>query len=292
MTFRKGDVLSQRLVVAGARHIVRRQAHRLPHPRYRPGGPRQVRGRSATGGLGQNGEMAEVIGKVAVVRVGPVQTHRWDGREVRSGAVKAPVTGRVHLGPEGLDGDGQADLRVHGGPEKAMLLYNGAHYPQWRQEQGLDLPDGALFENLTLTGPADGLPGPDESTVVLGETWRIGTTLVQISQPRSPCWKLAKRWGIKDLVLRVQATGWCGWYVRVLETGDLGAGDEVLRVDRPGDTPTLADVFRVVNVDTRDLAGAVRLVDAPGLPDRWRTKLRARLAGERQDDSARIHGPG
>lgn len=236
--------------------------------------------------------MSETIGKLATVRVGRVRTHVWGGREVPSGAVKAVVQGRVRLGPEGLTGDEQADLKNHGGPEKAMLLYAGEHYPRWRQEEGLDLPDGALFENLTLTGPAAGFPGPAETTVVLGETWRIGTTLVQISQPRSPCWKLARRWDIKDLVLRVQRRGWCGWYVRVLEPGELGAGDDVLLVDRPDAAPTLAEVFRVLNVDTHDLAGAARIVDAPGLPARWRAKLQGRLAGEQQDDSARLEGPG
>lgn len=233
-----------------------------------------------------------VLARVLAVRVGRVRTHLWDGREVVSGAVKDAVDGPVRLGTLGLAGDEQADTRVHGGPDKAVLLYAAAHYPRWAADEGLDLPVGGFFENLTLTGPDEHTPGPDETTVVLGETWRIGTALVQVTQPRSPCYKLAKRWGIPDLVLRVQRTGRTGWYVRVLAEGEVAAGDVVECVDRPAGAPTLAEVGRVMNVDTRDLAAAARLVDAPGLPERWRDKLRARLAGEQQDDSARLEGPG
>lgn len=232
-----------------------------------------------------------VIAVVAAVRTGRVRTHLWSGREIDSGAVKTPREERVMLRTLGFDGDEQADLRVHGGPDKAALLYAQHHYPRWRSEQGLDLPEGALFENLTLADPPGGT-GPDETSAVFGEVWRIGDAVVQISQSRSPCYKLAKRWDVPDLVLRVQSTGWSGWYVRVLAEGEVGAGDTVQRLDVPVSAPVLAEVARVMNVDKDDLEAARRLVDAPGMPERWRTQLRERLEGKQRDDTARLTGEG
>lgn len=252
-----------------------------------------------------------VIAVVAAVRTGRVRTHSWGGRDIESGAVKTPVQGRVMLRTLGFDGDEQADTKVHGGPNKAVLFYAGHHYPTWRSEQGLDLPDGALFENITLRAPgsvSDHVPdsvtdpvpnsaagyadGVDETSVAFGEVWRLGDAVVQITQSRSPCFKLARRWGVKDLVVRVQNTGWSGWYGRVLVEGEVGAGDTVQRLHVPDDAPQLAEVARVVNVDKRDLEGARRFVDAPGIPDRWRQQLRDRLAGKAHDDTARLTGEG
>ena len=135
-----------------------------------------------------------VVAVVSAVRTGRVATHTWEGRRVDSGAVKSPREEGVMLRRLGLDGDEQADTRVHGGPGKAVLLYAAHHYPRWRAEEGLDLPEGAFFENLTLADPPGGV-GPDETGAVLGEVWRVGRAVVQITQPRSPCYKLAKRWG-------------------------------------------------------------------------------------------------
>lgn len=228
-----------------------------------------------------------IIARVASVRIGAVRAHGWGGRTVESAAVKQPVDGPVFLGPLGLAGDEQADTVNHGGPDKAVLLYAQHHYPRWASEQGLDLPDGALFENLTLADVAG--VGPDETTVVLGERWRIGEAVVEVTQPRSPCWKLAKRWGVKDLVLRVQDTGWSGWYARVLEPGLVAGGDPVELLDRP-DEPTVGEVSRVVNRDKLDLEAARALLRSDLLPPRWRSKLERRLAGVLEDDSARTDG--
>jgi len=230
------------------------------------------------------------VATVAAVRTGRVRTHQWAGRAVPSAAVKDEVAEPVWLDTLGLAGDEQADRRNHGGPDKALLVYAGHHYPRWRLDEGLDLPFGAFFENITLAGVA-GRPGPDETTVVLGETWRLGGAVVQVSQPRSPCYKLASRWGVADLVVRVQRTGWSGWYVRVLAPGLVTKGDAVELLERPVGAPTMAEIARIVNVDKHDLDGARRLVDTPGLPERWHRKLLARLAGATEDDSTRLLGP-
>lgn len=228
--------------------------------------------------------MTGKLGTVDTVRVGSITMHDWGPRGVQSAAVKHPVEGPVNVGSLGLEGDQQADTVNHGGPDKAILVFARHRYDDWRAT-GLDLPDGGFFENLTLD-----VPGTDEQTVVLGETWRIGGIVVEVTQPRSPCFKLARRWGIKDLVVRAQETGWVGWYLRVTRAGQVRAGDEVELLDRPHGAATLAEVSRVMDRDKNDLAAARRLIDDPGMPDRWVAKLRRRLEGAVESDAARTLG--
>ena len=225
------------------------------------------------------------IGTVAALRVGRVVNQPWGPKGVPSAAVKTAVDGPLRLGVLGFDGDEHGDTVNHGGQGKAALAYARHRYDDWRGI-GLDLPDGGFFENLTLDSP-----GTDDGTVVLGETWRIGNATVRVTQPRSPCYKLAKRWGIDDLVLRVQQTGWSGWYLAVVEEGDVGPGDPVTLLDRPAGAPTMAEISRVMERDKDDLDGARRLIDAPGLPARWVTKLERRLAGRPDSEAARLLGP-
>lgn len=229
--------------------------------------------------------MRQRLGTVMAVRVGAAVLQPWGGGGVLSAALKQPVSGPCWLGPLGFTGDEQADTINHGGPEKAVLVFPRHHYANW-ETRGLRFPDGGFFENLTLE-----VPGTDELVVRLGETWRIGGALVQVSQPRSPCFKLAKRWGIPDLVQKVQETGWAGWYLRVITPDYISEGDPVELVERPAQAPTVGEIARVLNRDKHDLAGARRLVDVPGLPERWVAKLRRRLAGAEDSDSARLLGP-
>lgn len=229
--------------------------------------------------------MTGKLGTVAAVRIGRAVTQPWGPRGVPSAAIKHPATGEVAVGRLGIEGDEQADTVNHGGPEKAILVFARHRYDDWRAV-GVDLPDGGFFENLTLD-----VPGTDERTVVLGETWRIGGVVAQVSQPRNPCFKLAKRWGIDDLVLRAQDTGWVGWYLRIIQPGTLGVGDDVELVSRPEDAPTLGEVSRVLNRDKADLEAAGRLILSPGMPERWVAKLERRIAGSVESDAGRILGP-
>lgn len=142
---------------------------------------------------------------------------------------KSPVDGAIELGETNLAGDAQADLRVHGGPDKAVCVYSADHFAAWREE----LPDhacepGAFGENFTVTGQT-------ESTVCIDDVYAIGTAIVQVSQPRGPCWKLARRWKRLDFVRLVAKTGRTGWYLRVLRPGIVAAGQtfELLERSRP-----------------------------------------------------------
>src|SRR5262245_18920406 len=150
------------------------------------------------------------------------------GRRVRTGIFKEPVLFRVRAGRLGLDGDVQADRRVHGGPEMAVYAYDLSGYAHWRRELGEDFPFGQFGENLTVEGIA-------ETEVRVDDVYRIGGALLQVSKPRSPCFKLALRMERPAFPRMFLESGRTGFYLRVLEEGDLGAGDPVKLVSRdPG----------------------------------------------------------
>jgi MOSC domain-containing protein YiiM len=203
-----------------------------------------------------------------------------------TGFFKEPVDGPVFLGRVNLAGDAQADLDNHGGPEKAVNVYQAEHYPYWEQVLGLpNLPPGAFGENFTIKGLL-------ESEVCIGDVFEIGGTLVQVSQPRQPCWKLARRWRVKDLAIRVQQTGRTGWYFRVLREGHLQAGMKLMLIERPcpGWTVTAANAVMHHRIHDREAARA--LAACPVLSSRWREKLEQRAAtGTVGSTSARLNGP-
>lgn len=177
---------------------------------------------------------------------------------------KQPVIGPCWLGRENLAGNRQADTQNHGGPDKAALCYAASHYPDWRSELNRpDFPHGGFGENLTVAGLS-------EQTVCIGDTYAIGAARVQVSQPRGPCWKIARRWRIEDLTARVLASGRTGWYVRVLTEGDVAAGMSVMLFDRPYSAWTVARVNAIIHhrghPDTAALAACPLL--AAGLRDR------------------------
>ena len=143
------------------------------------------------------------------------------GRTVTTGIFKEAVAGRVRLGRLNLEGDGQADLRVHGGPNKAVYAYPSEHYDYWKRELGRsNLVFGQFGENLTVEGML-------ESEVHLGDVFKVGSAVVQVSQPRSPCYKLGIRMGSSGFPKLFLASGRPGFYLRVLEEGEVGAGDPI-----------------------------------------------------------------
>jgi MOSC domain-containing protein YiiM len=138
---------------------------------------------------------------------------------VTTGIYKEPVAGRIMLRRFNLDGDQQADLTVHGGRDKAVYVYPSEHYSVWRTElPGTDLPYGIFGENFTTEGL-------DESSVYIGDRFTIGDAVVEVTQPRLPCYKLGIRFGRPDMPKRFHASGRCGFYLAVLQEGEVGAGD-------------------------------------------------------------------
>ncbi|PRX42781.1 MOSC domain-containing protein YiiM [Planifilum fimeticola] len=181
----------------------------------------------------------------------------------RSGICKEPADGPVWLGKTGLAGDGQADLKHHGGPDKAVLAYAEAHYPLWRKELDLShFTPGATGENFVISRQT-------EEAVCIGDTYRIGKAVVQVSQPRQPCWKPARRWNIRDLTLRMQNTGRTGWYYRVLEEGYVEAGTEVILLDRPYPQWTISRCNEIMYHRRKDRESAAQLAACPLLSESW-----------------------
>jgi MOSC domain-containing protein YiiM len=174
--------------------------------------------------------------RLAAVFVGQPQIHDENGHSWLTSIVKSAVTGAIALGDRNLEGDQQADPTVHGGPEKAVCVYPVAHYARWRAElERDDCAAGWCGENFAVEGQV-------EVDVAIGDVFAVGTAVVQVSQPRGPCWKLARRWQQPDLVKRAVSTGRTGWYLRVLRAGTVAAGDVLHLVDRPFPDWTVARV--------------------------------------------------
>lgn len=226
-----------------------------------------------------------MTGRVLAVRVGRPAPLRTAPAPVLSAYRKTPVSGSVPLGEGGLAGDEQADRRRHGGPEKAVCIYPSEHYHYWHRVLGGRLHPGAFGENLAVAGL-------QEDDAHLGDTFALGSAVVQVSMPRRPCFKVGLVHGRRNLPLLVQSTGRTGFYARVLEPGQIAAGDSLVLLDRPAAAVPVAEVNRVLNVDKHDLRAARQLVECEHLPDRWRDTLERRLRGHAdEDDTARLLGP-
>jgi MOSC domain-containing protein YiiM len=176
-------------------------------------------------------------GTVISVNVGRPQTVRWNGRDERTSIFKEPVPGHLRVRRLGLEGDEQADLTVHGGPEKAVYAYPSEHYAYWRTQLSLaSLPWGSFGENLTLGGFL-------EDKVHSGDELRIGSATLAVTRPRFPCYKLGIRFGSMDMVKKFQDSGRSGFYLRVVEEGEVAAGDDVELIRENKSNPTISEVF-------------------------------------------------
>lgn len=211
--------------------------------------------------------------EILSVLVGKVRPFRGDDEPSAIG--KLPVAGPVAIGPLGLVGDEQADRVHHGGIDKAIHHYPADHYPYWQGELGgvplLGAP-GAFGENITTSGF-------DEQNICLGDRLRLGTALVEVSQARQPCWKLDHRFGRKGVMAKVVTTRRSGWYYRVLEAGQVQAGDMLTLVDRPYAEWPLASLFALlIGGEAKSRVDDLRaLGHVPVLAETWKIR-RAKLA--------------
>ena len=177
--------------------------------------------------------------RIISVNVGRPKLVMRNGEPVSTGIFKEPVAGRVRLRTLNLDGDRQADLTVHGGPEKAVYAYPHEHYPFWKRElPDMDLPLGIFGENFTTEGML-------ESEIRIGDRFRIGSAELMVTQPRMPCYKLGIRFGRTDVIKRFWASERTGFYFSVLSEGEVGAGDEVELIEKNTSGVTVVDVTRL-----------------------------------------------
>jgi MOSC domain-containing protein YiiM len=204
--------------------------------------------------------MAVTRGKVLSVNVGLPREFEYNGRPARSAIWKSPVAGRVAARGVNLAGDDQADRRAHGGPDKAVYAYAGENLGWWAQQIGRPLQYGELGENLTTEGvEVDG--------ALVGERWSIGTTVLEVSEPRVPCWRLGVRMNDKLFPRRFTEALRPGAYLRIVVEGEVGAGDEIQVLERPDHDLTVRDVLRIYAFDKQEVG---RLLTIPKMSESWR----------------------
>jgi len=176
--------------------------------------------------------------KILSIQVGKPKTIEFNGKQITTGIFKDPVSSPVMLRTFNLDGDGQADLKVHGGRDKALYAYSSDAYLEWKKLRPQDeFPSGAIGENLTI----DFLP---EDQIYIGDTYEVGKAIVQVTQPRFPCYKLAAKFQDNEIRKQFMKINRSGVYYRVLQEGFVGVGDEMKLLNREKSTLSIAEVFR------------------------------------------------
>ncbi len=221
--------------------------------------------------------------KISAVLVGqPVAFAR--GKE--SAIAKSPIAGEALIDSLGIAGDAQADLNVHGGPDKAVHLYPQDHYAIWREElsstkaQALLKQPGAFGENLAVSGTT-------EHDACIGDLWQVGNAVLEVSQGRQPCWKLNERFDVPDLSARVQTSCRTGWYFRVIETGLVTAGAPLRLLERPNPAFSIAAVAQLFYHDRRNWPALEALAALPQLAASWRKLVLRRLETHDVEDWSR-----
>jgi MOSC domain-containing protein YiiM len=205
--------------------------------------------------------MATSIGRVLSVNVGAVREFEYNGHPAKSAIWKSPVAGRIVARGVNLDGDDQADRKAHGGPDKAVYAYAVEDARWWEQEIGRSLVYGEFGENLTTEGI-------EVNNALVGERWEIGTTVLEVSEPRIPCWRLAVRMNDPLFPRRFTTAMRPGAYLRIVVEGSVGAGDAIRVIERPGHDLTIRDVFRIY---TRDRDEVERLLAVPQMSESWQS---------------------
>lgn len=204
--------------------------------------------------------MVTTAGKVLSVNVGTAREFEYRGRSAKSAIWKSPAAGRIAARGVNLAGDDQADRRAHGGPDKAVYAYAVEDVRWWEQEIGRPLAYGEFGENLTTERI-------EVNNALVGERWQIGTTVLEVSEPRVPCWRLGVRMNDETFPRRFTQALRPGAYLRIVVEGDVGAGDEIWVVERPDHDLSIRDAFRIY---THDRDEAERLLAVPRMSESWR----------------------
>lgn len=223
------------------------------------------------------------IGKVK--QVGDPNAVKPMEKQWESGMFKNATDEQVWLSKTGLQGDEVADKKNHGGVEKALFAYPIKHYKFWKQDlenESIDL--GAMGENMAMLEM-------DEFSVCIGDTYKFGDAIIQVSQPRRPCWKPARRFKQMDFALRIQNSGRTGWYFRVLQEGYVVSGIDLELIERPYPQWTIAACNEVMYIYKGDLRLADELASCPLLAENWRRTLTKRLRGQESSIDNRVFGP-
>jgi MOSC domain-containing protein YiiM len=213
--------------------------------------------------------------KIVSLNVGMPREQLWHGRPVVTGIFKEPVEGRVVLRKLNLDGDGQADLTVHGGEYKAVYCYPVEHYDDWKKQlPERELPMGMFGENFTTEGM-------QEDAMHLGDRFSVGTAEVVVTQPRLPCYKLGVRFGTDDMVKRFLASGRTGFYMAVSREGQVAAGDEIRLIAQDENSVAVSEITRLYvtkRFAPEDVHSLRRAMRVSALPQSWKDYFAERIA--------------
>jgi len=218
-----------------------------------------VRAGQTAGARGPAGDERRAGPALVSVNVGQPRTTLFRGEPLMTAIWKRPVAGRVPVRGWNLEGDNQADRSVHGGPDKAVYAYAREDAAWWAAELGRPIEPGTFGENLTTTEI-------DLAAAVIGEQWAVGSAVLEVSQPRTPCFKLGIRMGDPRFPARFAAAGRPGAYLRIVAEGDIATSDPITVLSRPAHGVTVRDVERAYHADR---SGVDRLLEAPELPASW-----------------------
>lgn len=212
--------------------------------------------------------------EIISVNVGMPRLVMRNGEPVSTGIFKEPVAGRLMLRTLNLDGDRQADLSVHGGPQKAVYVYPSEHYVFWKRElPDMDLPWGMFGENFTTEGML-------ETEINVGDRFRVGSAEVMVTQPRMPCYKLGIRFGRADIIKRFLKSERSGFYLSVLKEGEVGGGDKFELIAKNVSGVRVVDVTRLYRSDKYNVDLMRRAIATESLPESWREYFQKRLRAE------------
>ena len=200
---------------------------------------------------------------VRYLNIGMPRKENFHGKEYVTGMCKRPVSGQLHLTAQGFEGDGVGDRKHHGGSDKAICVYSLDHYPYWAGVLGITMPEAAFGENLSVEGLR-------EQDIRIGDIFRIGTAVVQVSQPRQPCGTLAARYGRPDFVKIVSDSGRTGFYFKVLGEGMVQAGDRLELTEQDSSNVTVEFANRIWYNDRANREGIERVLSVPALSEAWR----------------------
>ncbi|MBJ6720671.1 MULTISPECIES: MOSC domain-containing protein [Bacillus] len=207
----------------------------------------------------------------------------YGGKVIHTGINKKQVREPVYLSFVKFNGDGQADLVHHGGVDKAVCVYTGDHYPYWEKELNQDLVYGAFGENITVSGMR-------EEDVCIGDTFELGEAIVQVTQPRQPCFKLAKKYNIPKLPLYFQETGYTGFYFRVLKEGWVSSVDTLKKLQSDPKGVSVAFANRIMHKEKQNIEGVKRILEVNALSCSWRKSFEKRISGEEINTKERLEG--
>lgn len=204
------------------------------------------------------------------LNVGQPKKVLYNGREIQTGIYKEPVEHPLFLSKTNLEGDGQADLVHHGGEDKAVCVYSFDHYSYWEDALGVQLEPGAFGENLTIRGLT-------EENVFLGDVFQFGEAIVEVSQPRQPCFKLAMKHQVKDLPVQIQNTKFTGFYFRVLKEGRVSKEDGLELIESQANGVSITAANQIKYHDTQNTEAIKRILEVKALSDSWRSSFEKRL---------------